>query len=129
MTHRFLDPTASSQCHTSLSSTISLSPQTLAGLQHLLRLLEQAAKDGRPVPWVLLEMVGGAITKPSGARPQLPDCLIGHPSPQLGHPYTAPTSTQNAPPPPKPPSPPPSPLPRLTGGTARPRSSRASHQT
>lgn len=38
-------------------------PQSLAPLQHTLRLLEQAARDGRAVPWVLFELVG----PPAGA--------------------------------------------------------------
>ena len=36
-------------------------PQSLAPLQHMLRLLEQAARDGSAVPWVLLELVRIAL--------------------------------------------------------------------
>jgi hypothetical protein len=40
------------------------SSQSLSGLCHVLRLLAQALRDGRPVPWVLLELVSAATPAP-----------------------------------------------------------------
>lgn len=44
-------------CLPHLCTALPRAPQALSALCHVLRLLDQAARDGQPVPWVVLELV------------------------------------------------------------------------
>jgi hypothetical protein len=75
--------------------------QSLAALCHVLRLLKQAASDGCPVPWVLIELVSGArAPPPRGAGSSAAPAQDQLPPPSAARPPRRPRSALPAPSPP-----------------------------